>query len=204
MIFILMLSRKNIVLEGMSVDDAEAIFLQHGVMGASQMDKGELKSVYRTLALRNHPDNGGDTEDMQWLNAAYEVLRDAPITDLEPATFSPADAWYGRTIPKNKATKHQLEPIHVTFKNEYNDSVIAEGFYDFIDLVQMVKYIEKHSVEVSYDPLFPIDPKTGQWLTKDIVVYCNMMSLNPFQKQAALLMVKKLAKQHNATPKKSA
>ena len=204
MIFILMLSRKNIVLEGMSVDDAEAIFFQHGVMGASQMDKGELKSVYRSLVLKNHPDKGGNTEDMQWLNAAYDVLRDAPVTDLGTSTYEPADLFYGRTMPKKKATKVMLEPIHGTFRDEYNDAVIGEGFYDFLDLVQMVKYMEKHGIEVSYDPLFPIDPKTGQWLTKDLVIYCNLMTLNPFQKQAALLLIKKLAKQYTTTPKKSA
>ncbi len=188
----------------MSVEDAEAIFLQHGVVGATQMDKGELKSVYRHLVLKHHPDKGGSDEDMRWINAAYDVLKDAEVSDTKPDTFNPADAWYGRTIPKNKATKHQLEPIHGTFKDEYNDNILGQGYYDFIDLVQMVKYIERHGVHVSYDPLFPINPKTGEWLTKDIVIYVNFGSLNPFQKQAALLMVKKLAKQYSTTPKKSA
>lgn len=192
------------MLEGMSVDDADAIFLQHGVTGASQMDKGELKSVYRHLVLKNHPDKGGDTEDMQYLNAAYDVLKNAEVSDFEPATFNPSDAWYGRSIPKNKATKHQLQPIQGTFKDEYNDAVLGQGWYDFIDLVQMVKYMEKHGIEVSYDPLFPMDPKTGQWLTDNIVIYCNFGRLNPFNKQAAMLLVRKLAKQYSTNPKKSA
>ena len=168
------------------------------------MDKGELKAVYRVLVLKNHPDKGGNTEDMQWLNAAYDVLKDAPISDPDPSMHEPSDLFYGRTMPKRKKTKVMLDPIHGTFRDEYNDAVLAEGFYDFLDLVQIVKYLEKHGVEVSYDPLFPINPKTGQWLAKDLVIYCNMMTLNPFQKQTATLLIKKLAKQYNTNPKKSA
>lgn len=33
----------------------------------------EIKKVYRTLAMKFHPDRGGDTETMQQLNAAYHT-----------------------------------------------------------------------------------------------------------------------------------
>ena len=32
----------------------------------------ELKRLYKQLALRHHPDKGGDVETMQWINGEYE------------------------------------------------------------------------------------------------------------------------------------
>lgn len=34
----------------------------------------ELKSTYKELLKANHPDNGGDLEKMQEINAEYDVL----------------------------------------------------------------------------------------------------------------------------------
>lgn len=34
----------------------------------------ELKAVYRKLAMKHHPDVGGDTETMQRINAEYEAV----------------------------------------------------------------------------------------------------------------------------------
>ena len=202
LIFIHVISTKHILLEGMSVDDAEAIFFQHGVVGAAQMDKGELKSVYRHLVLKNHPDKGGSTEDMQYLNAAYDVLKDAEIQ--EPPRTDPSNSFYGRTMPKKPGTKAMLDAVQGVFKDEYDNSVLGQGWYDFFDLVQIARNLERHGVEVSYDPLFPIDPKTGQWLTDNIVIYCNMGRLNQFNKQAMRLYIRKLSQQYSTTPKKSA
>ena len=36
----------------------------------------EIRKAFRKLALKNHPDRGGDKEKFQELNAAYEVLSD--------------------------------------------------------------------------------------------------------------------------------
>tara|TARA_B110000238_G_C15993823_1_gene381386 strand:- start:48 stop:872 length:825 start_codon:yes stop_codon:yes gene_type:complete len=37
----------------------------------------EIKSAYRKLAAKNHPDKGGDPEKMQSINEAYDTLGDA-------------------------------------------------------------------------------------------------------------------------------
>ena len=34
----------------------------------------ELKRQYRTLAMKHHPDCGGNTADMQSINAEYDTL----------------------------------------------------------------------------------------------------------------------------------
>ena len=44
-----------------------------GVRPGSQ-DKDELKKTYRRLALKHHPDRGGNEEQFKQINEAYEVL----------------------------------------------------------------------------------------------------------------------------------
>jgi curved DNA-binding protein CbpA len=39
----------------------------------------EVKKLYRDLALKLHPDKGGNTQDMQELNAAYEAVLNNPF-----------------------------------------------------------------------------------------------------------------------------
>jgi hypothetical protein len=38
-------------------------------------DTGRIKQIYRTLAVKWHPDCGGTTEAMQALNEFYEALK---------------------------------------------------------------------------------------------------------------------------------
>lgn len=38
-------------------------------------DAGRIKQIYRTLAVKWHPDKGGTTEAMQAVNEFYEALR---------------------------------------------------------------------------------------------------------------------------------
>ena len=40
-------------------------------------DEGEIKKAYKKLALKHHPDRGGDTEKFKEISAAFEVLSDA-------------------------------------------------------------------------------------------------------------------------------
>ena len=42
----------------------------------------EIRKAFRKLALKNHPDRGGDKEKFQELNAAYEVLSDKEKRDI--------------------------------------------------------------------------------------------------------------------------
>ena len=39
-------------------------------------DSAVIKSVYRTLMLKNHPDHGGSPAEAQKINEAYEILKD--------------------------------------------------------------------------------------------------------------------------------
>ena len=42
----------------------------------------EIKKAFRKLALKHHPDRGGDKETFQELNMAYETLTDPKKRDL--------------------------------------------------------------------------------------------------------------------------
>jgi len=55
--------------------DADDIFAKHGVKGASLMNPEQLKAAYKKLAVKHHPDRGGNTEVMKDINAAYDSLK---------------------------------------------------------------------------------------------------------------------------------
>lgn len=48
-------------------------------------DKNELKAMYRKLAMKNHPDRGGDEEVMKAINAEYDkALKRILASEGEP------------------------------------------------------------------------------------------------------------------------
>jgi molecular chaperone DnaJ len=69
----------------------------------------EIKSAYRALVKRHHPDAGGDPDRILALNAAWEVLRErlrAPASAADGA--SPGDAPSERSRRQRGATGDQL------------------------------------------------------------------------------------------------
>lgn len=55
--------------------EADEIFEKFGVKNAMLLSKEDLKKAFRTLAIKHHPDKGGNAEDMKQINAAYESLK---------------------------------------------------------------------------------------------------------------------------------
>lgn len=54
--------------------DNEAFYKSLGV--AQDADEAEIKKAYRKLALKHHPDKGGDVDKFKEISAAFEVLSD--------------------------------------------------------------------------------------------------------------------------------
>ena len=73
----------------------------------------ELKKQYRTLAMKHHPDCGGNTADMQSINAEYDILFEQLKTVHTTAT--------GDTYTAN--TNETPEQ----FKNIINRLIVLEG-----------------------------------------------------------------------------
>lgn len=86
----------------MSPFDADKDY--YATLGAdADATQGEIDRLYKRLAVRHHPDRGGDEEQMKALNEAYGVLRDEtrrrdydagrqqqlPVDLSEPASSAP-------------------------------------------------------------------------------------------------------------------
>ncbi len=56
----------------------------------------ELRTMYRKLALLHHPDRGGSTQDMQEINAEYELLSKKLINSN--TTFSEGRKYYEHSV----------------------------------------------------------------------------------------------------------
>ena len=52
-------------------------------IGDSELTRKELKSVFRKLTLKNHPDHGGDEEVMRKILEAFAILKDQYSFNIE-------------------------------------------------------------------------------------------------------------------------
>lgn len=67
--------------------EAVKIFKQYGVSNPNKLSPSELKSEYKKLAVKYHPDKpGGNTQDFQKIGAAYEVLKLGPPSSSQSNT----------------------------------------------------------------------------------------------------------------------
>ena len=83
--------RSLITLVEMSEADARQIFFTNGVNPAN-LDSIELKSAYRKLMMKHHPDRGGDTGTAQAITSAYDTLKsleDRPRQATKAAPSAP-------------------------------------------------------------------------------------------------------------------
>ena len=69
---------------GMSFQTLEHTMTLHGALKLLQLPTapghrltlGQIRDAYRDMALRTHPDSGGNEEDMRKLNEAYQLLKE--------------------------------------------------------------------------------------------------------------------------------
>ncbi|HVF27648.1 MAG TPA: DnaJ domain-containing protein [Pyrinomonadaceae bacterium] len=61
----------------------------YSILGAEESDEaGVIERSYKRLAVRHHPDRGGDEEEMKLINEAYRVLGDEDSRQAYDATRS--------------------------------------------------------------------------------------------------------------------
>jgi hypothetical protein len=164
-----MIRLKDILLEGMTPDVADTIFSKFGVKNASSLDKGELKNYYIALVKKHHPDKGGKDEDMRFINAAYDVLKN-PAAALRPKApvVNPKDY---RTYPKG-SNKARLYKVSVQFLFD-DESLIAAGKSDYFDLIKIFQMLKLFRIMVNFDPVSPYDEEKEEWRTGKILIYVS-------------------------------
>lgn len=161
----------------------------------------ELKKQFRTLAIQNHPDKGGDTAVMQEINAEfdamYQILKNRPetvITDEERQEtassyrrhFYTANGWEGSRYDGNLSTTDISARVRVYAKERYKDykfSVRTEyysgGSSIYIKLVSgPVPAFKEDAPRPYVSTMSDISEKFGLTsevfaVVSDVVAYCN-------------------------------
>eukprot|EP00536_Pseudo-nitzschia_multiseries_P007296 jgi/Psemu1/324696/estExt_fgenesh1_pg.C_1690003 len=92
----------------------------YDLLGVSRSaDQKEIKKAYRKLALRLHPDKGGDEEKFKEISKAYEVLSDEEKRKLYDA--------YGETDLENGSAPNGFSGAH-QFGNSNDGNAFQEFF----------------------------------------------------------------------------
>lgn len=105
----------------------------------------EIKKAYKKLAMKHHPDRGGDTAKFQEISLAYDVLSDpqkrtqydAELQGFNPFTQNMGQGWHdisemfgfkfgpgfegfqGRPQPRSRKNRDLTIRVTVTFKQSY-------------------------------------------------------------------------------------
>lgn len=142
-----MIKLKVLIFEGMTEPEAEYIFARYGVPNASALPKDQLKKAYRELSKAHHPDKGGKTIDIQYINAAYDILNKS---SGRSSTTREPDQWrytrYGYQAPPPRQSP---KVDHWAWAGWSGGS---EPMSDYSDNPQNINYIKKQAWEMSGNP----------------------------------------------------
>ena len=150
----------------MTPEVADTIFSKFGVPNAAELDKGQLKNYYIALVKKHHPDTGGKDEDMKYINAAYDVLKDPSVkTARDTRGFDdynppPRTEDTGPTERVNVEVRFQDDPTPITY-------VMANGKH-LINLLEFLRTITGLPHILDPNPLY--DKNTKKWNADKVIV----------------------------------
>ncbi len=91
-----------------------------------------IKSNYRILQMRYHPDRGGDTAKVRELNLAFELLN----LEKNPQTFEFYRKKYLERVSR-KTLKNRLEELESAFRKlTFYNELLKESFWRYINQVR--------------------------------------------------------------------
>ena len=116
---------------------------------------------------------------MRFINAAYDVLSQAPSTKaLDDKYWNDLWKWRqgegpppDRTYPKGD-NKARLQKVSVQFLFD-DESLIAAGKSDYYDLIKIFQKLKLLRVMVNFDPVSPYDEEKEEWRTNKILIYVS-------------------------------
>jgi hypothetical protein len=111
------------------MSDADLEKDYYSILGAGETaSQQEIERLYKRLAMRHHPDRGGDAEEMKAINEAYRVLGDA-------ATRRAYDSRHQRSDNALSAVGPPLSPPAALLPDTVPGRLIGALFYLLAGLV---------------------------------------------------------------------
>ena len=154
-----MIRLKDILLEGMRPNEAATIFAKFGVGNAKMLDKGQLKKYYMALVKTHHPDTGGNNEDMQWISAAYDVLKknakDVPDVELKPND----------------------DVVSLEFRDPNSEEILDLGQCNHFEFLEIMKKLDPD--QISTEPYKNYNNIEDKWLVPTVIIYIHADDFYP-------------------------
>ena len=147
-----MIPFKDILLEAMRPAVATATFAKYGVKNAAHLDKGALRKYYMALVKKHHSDVGGNDEDMKWINAAYEVLKQ-----------------YAKDVP-DVELKDEEKTVNIEFRNVADNELMDSGKCNHMEYTEIIQKLREHCPSFTIRPLPNYDRIRETWLTSTITI----------------------------------
>lgn len=77
----------------------------------------EVKKAYRKLAMKHHPDKGGDPEEFKKIQSAYDRITKGDSNTEENTEFNPFDMMFNQFFNQRQQIIHD---VHIPLKSAYH------------------------------------------------------------------------------------
>ena len=128
--------------KGMSGDDPYSIL---GVFKNASLQ--DIRTAYKKLAVKHHPDKGGDAELFKKIDGAYKELTKKFEPKTGPTTESlRRDIIYGKLKDKRNGLLQTLNQTLEANKGDKGDTVVRDAISEIASVLQKLTPIQKDAV----------------------------------------------------------
>ena len=130
--------------KGMSGDDPYSIL---GVSKNASLKLKDIKTAYKKLAVKHHPDKGGDAELFKKIDGAYKELQKKLEPKTGPTTESlRRDIIYGKLKDKRNELLQTLNQTLEANKGDKGDKVVIDAISEIASVLQPLTPNQKDAV----------------------------------------------------------